>query len=262
MRRKLVSGLIMGMMLAVPGCGKGNEDADKSQALEKIREENASKGESNSQEDYNQEEQSTESSNVSKEDSSDKKEEYTESTESGDYKVFKDSSKFYKIPFGEEVNGELVIACSIPMPGDEYISGGGFSPDGKRADTYLSDPFKSTLNDYAKHGDLEGFVANMLVAGDSTGGTIDFRLYPASKVTVESEKEYAPNGVELGTADMPAYAYKDPEATDTSQVNFCTTVQISDDLTLMLWCEYDGYEELDMSVEDVGNAFYELVRKE
>lgn len=257
MRRKLVLGLIMGMMLAVPGCGKGNEDVDKSQALEEIREENASKGESNSQE-----EQSTESSNVGKEDSSDKKEEYTESTESGDYKVFKDSSKFYKIPFGEEVNGELVIACSIPMPGDEYISGGGFSPDGKRADTYLSDPFKSTLNDYAKHGDLEGFVANMLVAGDSTGGTIDFRLYPASKVTVESEKEYAPNGVELGTADMPAYAYKDPEATDTSQVNFCTTVQISDDLTLMLWCEYDGYEELDMSVEDVGNAFYELVRKE
>lgn len=240
MKKKLVIALLAGMMLTIAGCDSGK--TEKKEPTEQVQEE---KNKTEEQEEDIPEQPETETT----------PEENETSFQSDETGLYAGSEGIIEVPMGTALDGSQSIGCTVKMPVSYVISGGGINQAGEEESIVLSG---DTLGNYAEKGELDGYAFNMLIFGStSIEDTFDFRVYPSNQVTVESEKSYAPDGVAIGTDAMPAYAYKDPQATDVDQVTFCTTVQINDKMTLMLW--YGGSLVEELSVQELGEKLYSLV---
>lgn len=241
MKKKVVMFLLAGMLLSIAGCESGK--TEEKEPVVQVQKEGTKKQEEDISERFE--------TGMS-----------TEETEIGfqhdDTELYKDSKGTAEVPMGIAIDGEQVVGCTIKMPVDCFIAGSGITKEGEEESIALNG---DKLESYIEDGKLEEYAFNMLSLSSIDGeNTFDFRVYPSEKVTVESEKSYAPDGVSVGTDDILAYAYKDPQATETSHVTFCTTVQINEKMTLMLW--YGGSLVDELSVQELGEKLYSLVTVE
>lgn len=242
MKKKVVMFLLAGMMLTIAGCYSGK--TEEKEPVEQVQEEEETKKQEGSI--FEQSETGT----------------ATEETETSfpldDTELYKGSKGIAEVPMGIAVDEKQTIGCTVKMPVDCFIAGSGITKEGEEESIALNG---DKLESYIEDGKLEEYAFNMLNFSSTDGeNTFDFRVYPSEQVTIESEKSYAPGGVSIGTDDMPAYAYKDPKATETSHVSFCTVVRINEKMTLMLW--YGGYLEDELSVQELGERLYSLVTVE
>lgn len=242
MKKRLAIALLIGMMVTVIGC-----DSNKSEDKKPIKQ---------VQEETQKQDKKEEAENVPEQkDTEITPEEDDVNTQKDETGLYEGSEGIIEVPMGTALDGSQSIGCTVKMPVSYFISGGGINQAGEEESIVLSG---DTLGSYAEKGELDGYAFNMLVFGSiSIADTFDFRVYPSDQVTVESEKSYAPDGVSIGTDAMPAYAYKDPQATETSHVTFCTVVQINEKMTLMLW--YGGSLADELSVQELGEKLYSLV---
>lgn len=245
MRNKAVIALIMCVVMCSMGCGKRNPE--KVIVDEKIT------NEQNSEKEQIQDETMQDKANVLE----------------GDILagVYMNGGKLTDVKLGFCIDGEKKEFCSIKMP-TKYIFGGIFHDiEGNNLETsntaedsvlrYMDG--SNSLEDILEKGSLDGIEYPvsyaLLTSFEEDKSKVNFYLGTSDELSLESEKEYAPDGKELGTEEHPAYYYRFEDEYITEDLD--VVYQINDDILLRM--TYEGPLVDTIGIDKLAQNMYDLV---
>lgn len=237
MKKRLVIALLAGMVVLATGCTKKEEKKEEPIQTEQ------------EQTDVSQENQEEPIQGESEENTSMKEVAAGEdSTE-----IFPESGGILELPLGLEVNGEIVQACTVKAPADYIIAGNGYDKNGQQDATLMDG---ETLKKYFESGDLNEENVTYAIAGlDDVA--IRYEIYTTEMGGIEVEKENSPDGVDVGTEEIPGYGYMDTNTVADGRTPFCTAIQLNDDIIVIL--RYGGPEVENLEMQEMAEKLYGLI---
>ena len=176
-------------------------------------------------------------------------------TSNNDTAVYVNSAKVADVNMGACVNGEQTVLCAVKLPADYYMTSLYMDEYGQ-SNTMLETNGK-LLEEVAKDGALENCeqvpATVVMTAQGDANNSYTFAIVDSSTISVESEKDYAPGGIDVNAGSgHDAYAY-----TTSGQFDVVLVYEINDEWTLLI--ENSGQLKDTMSLEEIGQEFYNLV---
>ncbi|MBS6194842.1 MAG: hypothetical protein KH828_04610 [Clostridiales bacterium] len=242
MKKKMVMLLLAGMVLCTAGCKEKETTEEPFQTVEQETEENSG-------EEAVTPEAETPTPEAETEEAGQEVAAAEDSTG-----IFPESGGVLEVPMGIVINGTVTTGCTVKLPANYLISGMGIDNTGAENDTLL---YGDSLSSYWEKGILkEANVSSaMTIQGDTT---LICEIYSVAEAgNLEGQKEYAPEGVEVGTELVPGYGYLNPVELEANQTQFSTIVQLNDELIVYLG--YGGPLIEELGVQGLSEKLYELV---
>lgn len=218
----------------------------------KSKDESSSKQEAQTEE---TETSNTEDTNVDKDDNKTQNTAGKVKTSDNDTAVYINSDRVADVNMGACVNGEQKVLCAVKLPANYYMTSLYMDEYGQ-SNTMLETNGK-LLEDVVKEDALENCaqvpVTVVMTAQGDANNSYTFAIVDSATISVESEKDYAPGGIDVNTSgDHDAYAY-----TTSGQFDVVLVYEINDEWTLLI--ENSGQLKDTMSLEEIGQEFYRLV---
>ena len=231
--------LILCVALLLAGCSGGKENKKKTEEGQTV-------------------ETTTEASQETDTQSQQSEEDTTEGsaeTSDNDTGVYLGSDKVVDVSIGCNENGDQKELCKIKMPSDYYISSNYMEDAGNQ--TLMLETNGRLLLDVIKSGDLEKapyIPCYIAISSEGASEYFVFEIKKKSEMSVETEKGYEPNGVDLGEgSDHKAYIY----GVSNGNVDLAMVYEINDDWSLLIINNGDLKDK--MPLDQIGQKLYNLI---
>ena len=229
--------------IVMAGCGKNVEKTEETKPVE-TQAETQSPAEEKAEPEVREEEKTAEAE--------EKKEENMQDAAG----VYMTSAKLADIPIGAYVDGEQKVLCSVKMP-ENYVIASLYMDESGVADKEMTETNGRVISAVIEDKSLESSEnvpsTVIITSAENTMNTYTFGIVQSSRVSLETEKEFAPDGIDIAVGtDHDAYAYS-----TSGHFNMVLVYEINDDWTLLV--ENSGELKDKMSLEDFGKEFYGLV---
>ena len=158
--------------------------------------------------------------------------------------IFPGSSTNADVKMGVYENGGVKELCTVTMPADHIIASSVMDETG--TEHTMLETNGSILSDVLDS--LEGIYPSTAILTSTEGDSITYMILPSATITVESEKEYAPEGIDV---ESDAYIYQ-----TTGQPYIMFVRNLNENWTFVL--KFKG--ALNMPLEEIGKKFCSLVK--
>ncbi|MBQ6392439.1 MAG: hypothetical protein IJH60_02920 [Eubacterium sp.] len=183
------------------------------------------------------------------------KAEGTAKTSDNDTGVYLTSDKVVDVSMGCNENGNQKELCKIKMPSDYFVTSNYMEDTGSQSLMLETDG--RVLSDVIESGDLEKapyFPCFVTIHAEGATESFVFEIKKSGDISVESEKDFEPNGVDLGKgSDHEAYIY----SVSDDNVDLVMVYEINDDWSLMILNDGDLKDK--MPLDQIGQKFYNLI---
>lgn len=176
-------------------------------------------------------------------------------TEKNKYGVYIGAEEVTELEMGITENGEQKVLCTIKLPMNCFLSSLCMNETGEEETmletngNLLADTL--ALGEYQKSGKIPSTIMMGIEGG--VDNTYTITIVDAERISVESEKEYAPGGIEIGRGEgHDAYAYE-----RTGQFDLVLAYRLNENWTLLV--QNSGEVKDHMSVEEFGQEMYQLI---
>ena len=181
--------------------------------------------------------------------------------------VYMNGGELVDVKLGFYIDGEKKEFCSVKMP-TKYIFGGIFH-DGKKKNLETSNAAEDSVLRYMNgNNSLEYILGKgslneieypisyaLLTSFKEDKSKVNFYLGTSDEISLESEKEYEPDGKEIGTKKHPAYYYRFEHEYITEDLD--VVYQINDDILLRM--TYEGPLVDTIGIDKLAQNMYDLV---
>lgn len=242
MRKNLVLFIVLLSIIVMTSCaGKANDSKlnQKTEEIESIKE-------------NTEEQEESEIEQGQEESTSGENENESETTDflKNNTKCFPGSEYIADVEMGVRKDSEPWPLYSIKLPVDYIFASGSMDEKGE---IHTHSETEGVLSNIIKQGGLDSYLpygASMLAQG-STDCTYSIEIFESSYVSVETEKEYYPEGTNIKEGDPhEAYVY-------TIDDSMAIVIRLNDDWTLGISCRGAAIEKL--SPSEWGEELYSLV---
>lgn len=160
------------------------------------------------------------------------------------------------VAMGSCIDGKQTALCTVKIPTNYIIASLYLDENGERQSMAETD---GKLVSEVAAGD--GSLANstevpdtvVLTAQGSVDNKYTFAIVDSETISIESEKEYAPGGIDVNTGNgHDAYVYA-----ANGQFDVVLVYEINEDWTLLI--QNSGQLKDEMSIEEIGQEFYKVV---
>lgn len=226
------------MTMICTGCSESKQDVGKQ---EKSREKIVNEEQTDIEIDTTDENSSEKSGNVV--------------TEKNQYSVYIDAEEVAEMEMGVNENGQQKVLCTIKLPMNYFTAASYMTETGE--ETSMQEINGNLLMDildlgtYEKSGKISSTI--VLTASGEVDNSYTITIVDAERISVESEKDYAPDGIEISSGEgHDAYAYA-----RTGQFDLVLAYQLNENWTLLV--ENSGEVKDHISLEEFGKEIYQLI---
>ena len=179
----------------------------------------------------------------------------TENVSSGYADVYIGADSVFDVTMGTFTDSAQTPLCKVSMP-DSYYMASLYTDEAGQSQTMLETNGK-LVSEIAESGVLETcpYVPTTVVitAQGNADDSYTFTIVDTGTISVASEKEYAPGGIEIAPgSEHEAYVYS-----TSGQFDVVMAYRINEDWTLLI--ENSGGLKNRMTLSEIGKAFYGLV---
>lgn len=160
------------------------------------------------------------------------------------------------VAMGSCIDGKQTALCTVKIPtnyifGSLYLDENGESQSMKETDGRLVSEVVASDGSVVKRTEVPDTV--VLTAQGSADNSYTLVIVDSETISVESEKEYAPGGIDLNTGSgHDAYIHA-----ATGQFDVVFVYEINEDWSLLI--QNSGQLKDELSIEEIGQEFYKVV---
>lgn len=176
--------------------------------------------------------------------------------EKNDTSVYPEADLVTDVAMGSCIDGKQTALCTVKIPtnyifGSLYLDENGERQAMKETDGKLVTEVIASDGSIANRAEVPDTL--VLSAQGSVDNKYTFAIVDSKTISVESEKEYAPGGIDVNTGNgHDAYVH-----VATGQFDVVFVYEINEDWSLLI--QNSGQLKDELSIEEIGQEFYKVV---